>query len=446
MSKLSSALSVKEIHVELLFGQFTYRIPGDSRVDISRLLMIYGDNGSGKTTILKLIFWLLSSRDGSGYKSKLAQTKFKKISVCFSNGTEVGASRDKDLIGGYDYYIKTKQKKLQIHLKADNNLSVTLKSTSEEGKTFLAILNAIKALNVSVLYLSDERKIFDSLTSSANSSEFFDKVIVNDNEIRISNSYEKAMKKGDTESRLSLIPAIDRLNDWIKTKAITDSRTGEKNSQVIFTDLIKNFLLNSDNENSKINNKKNLLLEISKIEASTVPYIGLGLLEPFDSETIITAVQKAKNREQIEHLITIVRPYLESIDAKLKALESLKDTLLLFLESVNQYFFNKTLKFNLNTSFSLVQRNGESIDLDSLSSGEKQLLLLFIHTITVSDETTIFVIDEPEISLNVKWQRSLNDTLLKFSLGKKIQYIIATHSLELLSSNFDKVTKLEDLS
>ena len=79
-----------------------------------------------------------------------------------------------------------------------------------------------------------------------------------------------------------------------------------------------------------------------------------------------------------------------------------------------------------------------------LSSGEKQLLLLFINTITATDQATIFIIDEPEISLNIKWQRMLLKTLLKFSARNYVQFIIATHSIELLAPNSTNVIKLEE--
>jgi predicted ATP-dependent endonuclease of OLD family len=130
------------------------------------------------------------------------------------------------------------------------------------------------------------------------------------------------------------------------------------------------------------------------------------------------------------------------ISAKLEALEQVKNVLDLFIESINRYYSHKEVSFTLGSGFTLKQRNGGPLSFNLLSSGEKQLLLLFINTITSAEAATIFVIDEPEISLNITWQRALIDTLLQFSSGKNIQYIFATHSLELLSNNTEHVTKL----
>lgn len=247
------------------------------------------------------------------------------------------------------------------------------------------------------------------------------------------------------ERKLSIEPAIERLIDWIRTKVISDSKTGEKNSQAIFTDLIKN-VFKPNEAIKKAKTTGELITEIEIIEAKVRPFVKLGLIDSFDSKTIKQTIGQSKTPGRLRTLRTILAPYIESINAKLEALEKLKDIIYLFLNSTNSYFTNKEISFNLSSGFSLIQKGGEPIDFSLLSSGEKQLLLLFINTITAADVATIFIIDEPEISLNIKWQRNLIDTLLRFSTSKNIQYIISTHSLELLSSNLENVTKLEDIN
>ena len=53
---------ISSILIEDLFGIYTYRIqPESNDQDISRLLILYGDNGTGKTTILNLLYGALRS-------------------------------------------------------------------------------------------------------------------------------------------------------------------------------------------------------------------------------------------------------------------------------------------------------------------------------------------------------------------------------------------------
>ncbi len=438
-------LSIKSIKVEQLFGYFDYEIPDEDTKDISKLLIIYGDNGSGKTTLLKILFWLLSSRDKSGYKSKLASTKFKSISIKFENDFEISAIREsKKLIGSFTYSVKSKGKEAKtVKLKASPDNSITLKDDTEEDKIFKQILKHIKALNISVFYLSDDRKILNSSESSENESE---RRIIREPSDRIFMGSQQIFWDNDfvEERNLSLGPAIEKLLNWIRKRTILGSRTGEKNSQAIFTDLIKDITKTIESE-KEVKTKAELNSEIQEIETRIIPFVRLGLIDEFNGKTIKASINKL-NPDQLKYLNNLISPYLESIDAKLNALDKLQNILNLFINSVNDYFADKEIEFNLNTGFSISHKSGNPIDFDWLSSGERQLLLLFINTITATDEATIFIIDEPEISLNVKWQRKLIDTLLHFSSEKNIQYIFATHSLELLSSNLNCVSKLKNLS
>lgn len=139
-------LSIKEVKVEKLFGYYTYTIPIETTADISQLLIIYGDNGSGKTTLLKLIFWLLSSGDKSGYKSKIASTKFKSFSILFENGIKIGATRDSNsLIGGFTYFIEQSGKAIRsLKLKTTSRNSISLEDGSKEDVLFKKYLITLK--------------------------------------------------------------------------------------------------------------------------------------------------------------------------------------------------------------------------------------------------------------------------------------------------------------
>ena len=115
----------------------------------------------------------------------------------------------------------------------------------------------------------------------------------------------------------------------------------------------------------------------------------------------------------------------------------------MFVDNLNNYFNNKTISYTVKTGFIINQKITEDkIEFRDLSSGEKQLVLLFCNIILASAKASIFIIDEPEISLNIKWQRSLLDTLLNLVSKNHVQFIIATHSIELLTKHNENVKKL----
>lgn len=442
--KNNTAISVSKIHVEKLFGLYDYTLPKSEGSDIKKLMIVYGDNGSGKTTILKLFFYLLSTRENSGYKTRVAEIKFKKFSVVFQNGIEIGAQRESPSIGSYVFFIANKGKIVKsINLKPAADNIIQIEPGSKDAFLLKEMLEYIRQLNITTFYLSDDRKILNSLTSNNNEHDQRD-IFKNDPDIIFSKNYERIVfKKSMNEKSLALEPTIERLIDWIRNRIISGSRMGEKNSQVIFSDIIKNYITLSEAE-SRLKDKNSILKELDVLEAKIPIYVSMGLIDELDTKGIRASIKKAKTDEQIKFLSTVISPFLESINAKLNALEYVVRTINLFLETVNGYFTNKTVKFHLSQGFTLSQTNeGEVIEFNWLSSGEKQLLLLLINTITSADDATIFIIDEPEISLNIKWQRKLIKTLLDFSAEKNIQFILATHSFELLSAYKNSITKLE---
>lgn len=444
--RIFNRLAVTKITVEKLFGIYDYLIPNSQNTDISKLLIVYGDNGTGKTTLLKLFFYLLSTRDKSGYKTKLAETKFKKFSIQFQNGIEVGAVREKSRAGSFEYYISKNNRKIKsLELKANPENAIQLVPGTPDDLVYQEMLVYLRKLNITTFYLSDDRKILNSVTSGQNELEN-QRILLNDSDIIYSKDYEKvSIKKMLNERKLALEPTIERLIDWVRNKIISGSRKGEQNSQVIFSDIIKNYITLSETETS-IKDKDVLFKELDNLEQKIPSFVKLGLIDNLDTKSIRNSIKKAKTPEQIKFLSTVISPYLDSINAKLNALEIVEKTLNLFIKTINDYFTNKEISFYLTTGFVLRQNNDkdelEEIDFNWLSSGEKQLLLLLINTITSADDATIFIIDEPEISLNIKWQRKLIKTLLEFSSDKNIQFILATHSFELLSAYKNSITKL----
>jgi len=110
------------------------------------------------------------------------------------------------------------------------------------------------------------------------------------------------------------------------------------------------------------------------------------------------------------------------------------------VELVNQYLSSKNLKFN-PTAFELViQRtdtnNSCEVPLYGLSSGEKQIVSLFSHVFLSEYQNYFVVIDEPELSISVPWQRrflqDLKDT------GKCSGLIAVTHSPFVFENSLSK--------
>jgi len=100
-----------------------------------------------------------------------------------------------------------------------------------------------------------------------------------------------------------------------------------------------------------------------------------------------------------------------------------------FLEEYNEFLnYNNFLNYNKKLVFS---SNGvfvapENHSIQKLSSGERHLLTFLATILLMGEEQNFILLDEPEISLNVGWQKKILSTIA--SLAPNAQIIVATHS------------------
>jgi len=100
-----------------------------------------------------------------------------------------------------------------------------------------------------------------------------------------------------------------------------------------------------------------------------------------------------------------------------------------FIEIVNRFFENKKLIFrreNYQNVFELMYADKHTTNnLSSLSSGERQIATIF-YAISQLNSQGIVLMDEPEISLHLDWQRSILRNISQMLAAEQI--IACTHS------------------
>jgi energy-coupling factor transporter ATP-binding protein EcfA2 len=97
-------------------------------------------------------------------------------------------------------------------------------------------------------------------------------------------------------------------------------------------------------------------------------------------------------------------------------------------ELVGQFVGGKQVDFS-DREIS-VSAGDVEIPITTLSSGEKQLLRILVDVINAGVSTII--IDEPELSMHIDWQRELLSSLR--TVNPEAQIIVATHSPEIMSN------------
>ncbi|MCP9754242.1 hypothetical protein EGI26_03570 [Lacihabitans sp. CCS-44] len=101
---------------------------------------------------------------------------------------------------------------------------------------------------------------------------------------------------------------------------------------------------------------------------------------------------------------------------------------------------------SLNEKQLLFNKNGKTITIDNLSTGEKQIVFRGIYLLKNSKKLdgAAIMIDEPELSMHPKWQKKIlkyfKDLFTESSI-QKTQLFIATHSEHVLSEALSDKTK-----
>jgi predicted ATPase len=102
-----------------------------------------------------------------------------------------------------------------------------------------------------------------------------------------------------------------------------------------------------------------------------------------------------------------------------------------------EHFMNKPVRIENGR---LVFSEDGRLGFEHLSAGEKQLVTLFVYTKLAVKPGGVVLIDEPELSLHVEWQRDLLTSLT--SSKAPIQYLVATHSPMVISDYRDDVVPI----
>jgi len=144
----------------------------------------------------------------------------------------------------------------------------------------------------------------------------------------------------------------------------------------------------------------------------------------------------------------VLSVYLSDSEEKLKVYDDLLTKIELFVNIINQKDFAfKSIQISSNKGFSFYQnKQKQELNLTDLSSGEQQEVVLLYELLFKTTPNTLILIDEPEISLHVLWQKAFIDDLQAIAKVQNIKFLVATHSPQIINNHWDLTRDLYDLS
>lgn len=105
-----------------------------------------------------------------------------------------------------------------------------------------------------------------------------------------------------------------------------------------------------------------------------------------------------------------------------------------FLDTISRLFSRgKSLKLS-NNELQILLADKRALPISQLSSGEKHLIKILLSAMTAGSNSVL--IDEPELSMHIDWQRLFVQTIL--ALNPDCQLILASHSPEIMAEISDQ--------
>jgi len=437
-------MRISNISITSLFGMYSYdlNIQAKDTDDEEKIVIFYGDNGSGKSTLLKLAFHMIAPDRGEGHKTFVLNTEFKKLSVKFNDGTVVLAERANNQTNGeYELSVKRGRKKAVKAIVNSNR-------SDEHDDLHKLIEPALQELDCALYLLSDDRAIHRAGSDFQNNRSesirkkrhYADELSIREMELRVlrNNSPESP----DDMAKQLLKSAINMTEDWFRRRVIGSSTQGDSDVNELYAKILKQISDRGGDKATEIGKKvaekriNNLIIESKKFSR-------YGLLPEFDGNNILEIITNI-DQSTFNVIIDVLSPYLNSMETKNEAMKDIYERIDTFVTVSGKFYTNKTLNYHLEKGIQIKSSNGKILEPEMLSSGERHLLLLFCTSIVTGGSPSILMIDEPEISLNIKWQRMLVDALIQCIGDNDIQFIFSTHSLEILAKHKSRVVKLEN--
>ena len=142
--------------------------------------------------------------------------------------------------------------------------------------------------------------------------------------------------------------------------------------------------------------------------------------------------------------IRVMTLYVRDTEQKLQVLDDLAKRVRVLLDNVNQKYRHKQIELDREHGFVARSDMGHVLPLRLLSSGEQQELVLHYDLLFRVRSNTIVLIDEPELSLHVAWQKRFLPDLLKIVELSNFDALVATHSPYVVGERDDLLVGLGD--
>ena len=435
-------MRLSKVAVKRLFGLFDHSVP--LRLD-ERVTIIHGPNGLGKTTLLRMINSFFSAR-----YSDLQTIPFEEFTLEFDNRKSVVISPTPP-----DERLETVslEPSLKIQLYESGELVSECPLLHRRPKMITRAIDRIvrqipgpvrrRGTNLWVLpdgttltaddILTNQRQLFPELASFRIEEEW-----VSDLQKQMNLRFIESQRLLRASEQSKMQPAVDEyakeLAGTIQKQLALSGALSQSLDRTFPQRLVKE-LESLEDPNAEDVSIDHLTRKFAEVEDKRSRLREAGLLEK--EEDIKFDVSGLE-----PHTRRVLAVYLSDVENKLAVFDSLATKIDLLKQIVNDHFQFKKIQINREHGYVFMTDNGRTLKASRLSSGEQHELVLLSELLFRHEPDTLFMIDEPEISLHVGWQVQFLKDIERITKLASIDVLIATHSPQIINDRWDLTVDL----
>lgn len=434
---MSNAVKIEEIYISKLYGIYNHKVT----LKDGGITIIHGANGVGKTALLKCIKYIFEWDIEA-----LGNIPFRTIHVGMSDDVKISISRQSNN--------KSVEKADPTHLNSPLEISF-FKSGTSHVETISSIdpelLHVAKAMANSRPWLKEVKHglWFDENNGESvdvwdlthkympaknrkrkGRSVFFEK-IRRDLNVKLIDTYRLAVR-GRENSKLTVDLCASDMVGQIKAVSAEYAQRCQTLDQSFPHRLIAgdHVFLSADLVSDRL----------KKLELYQTWLSAMGLLATIEGPSFPSDV-KSLSPGKIETMSLFV----QDSESKLSVFSALAEKCFVLSELLKVKLAHKRLVINKEYGLSVVSEMGGDIPLSFLSSGEQHEIVLMYELLFKTSPNSLLLIDEPEISLHVKWQKSFIKDLKRIRDLVGFDALIATHSPFIVGDYYELMESLDEL-
>lgn len=444
MTNDTNLLRVRDIEVKGLFRLYNHHVELKLK---DRVTILHGANGVGKTVLLRLIAALFSGRF-----TEFARVPFERFTVHLTDGSRVSVESDES---------PKKRKGIELFLtdthghRREKKIEIDPARLSKQIARLESALPWLSRIGAD-LWL-DERS-GDQLNTGDIFARYIDFIPRGTQEFQIFQEpdwftalrhrvnvhlieAQRLFRMESVESR-PYPPRARRMTptvlDYAKDlqRQINDTMAKYASESQALDQSFPQRLLQGAGKTLPVDELKKRMqeLEAKRDQLKKIGLVHKSLEYPFD----VTALE---NLEQTKN--SVMTLYVQDTAQKLGVLDDLARRVELLLDNVNGKFKHKSIYIDRSKGFVAIDHDGQLLDLESLSSGEQHELVLLYDLLFRVKPNTLVLIDEPELSLHLSWQRRFLPELLEIVQTANFDVLIATHSPFIVGDRSDLMVALD---